>query len=66
MKILSTKKKSTTGWYYGLKLHLICDMNFNLAMFKFTAAKEDDRVVLDEFFQRMANENKHKKKDQQN
>ena len=41
-------------------------MNFNLAMFKFTAAKEDDRVVLDEFFQRMANENKHKKKDQEN
>ena len=41
-------------------------MNFNLVMFKFTAAKEDDRVVLDEFFQRMANENKHKKKDQEN
>lgn len=55
MKLLASKKKSTTGWFYGLKLHLICDQNYNLACFKFTTASTDDRTVLNDFMQRIPN-----------
>ena len=55
MKLLASKKKSTTGWFYGLKLHLMCDENYNLDAIKFTTAKVDDRVVLNNF--------RHKTKD---
>ncbi len=53
MKLLASKKKSTTGWFYGLKLHLICDENYHLACFKFTTGSVDDRIVLNEFMEKI-------------
>lgn len=53
MKLLASKKKSTTGWFYGLKLHLISDERYSLACFKFTTASVDDRIVLDDFMQKI-------------
>jgi Transposase DDE domain len=53
MKFLASKKKSTTGWFYGLKLHLISDLNYNLVCFKFTTASLDDRIVLDDFMEKI-------------
>jgi Transposase DDE domain len=39
--------KSTTGWYYGLKLHAICDYSNTRALFiTITNATIDDRIVL--------------------
>jgi hypothetical protein len=55
MKILASKKKSTTGWFYGLKLHLICDENYYLDSIKFTTGKVDDREVLDDFLSKLSN-----------
>jgi Transposase DDE domain len=49
MKSLSTKSKSTTGWFYGLRLHVLCDQDGNLMQFKFTTATTVEREVLDEF-----------------
>jgi Transposase DDE domain len=57
MKLLSSKKKSTTGWFYGLKLHLICDEKYNLACFKLTTASLDDREVLNEFIEKIKDTN---------
>ena len=53
MKLLASKKKSTTSWFYGLKLHLISDLNYNLACFKFTTGSVDDRIVLDDFMEKI-------------
>lgn len=49
MKKLATKSKSTTGWWYGLKLHLICDRNGNLMKLRITTATTSERQILDEF-----------------
>ena len=38
MKKLATKSKSTTGWWYGLKLHTICDRKGNLMKIRITTA----------------------------
>jgi Transposase DDE domain len=55
MKLLATKSKSTTGWYYGLKLHLLCDKQGNLIRIKFTTATVDERIPLKEFMESMTN-----------
>jgi len=49
MKQLATKSKSTTGWFYGLRLHILCDQDGNLMQIKFTTAVTGEREVLDEF-----------------
>ena len=46
MKLLATKSKSTTGWYYGIKLHILVDQNGNILMFMFSTSTTDDRVFL--------------------
>ena len=46
MKLLAKKSKTTTGWYYGLKLHLVSDENGNPTFIRFTTSSVDDRVVL--------------------
>jgi Transposase DDE domain len=46
MKQLARKSKTTTGWYYGLKLHLVSDINGNPVFLRFTTATVDDRVIL--------------------
>src|SRR3989338_3370064 len=49
MKRIATRYKTTTGYFYGLKLHAVSDQNGNLLGFKFTTANFNDRKVLDEF-----------------
>jgi hypothetical protein len=57
MKGLASKKKSTTGWFYGLKLHLICDENYHLESLKFTTGRVDDREVLEEVREKIKDTN---------
>ena len=42
-KGLATRGKSTMGWYFGFKLHLICNEKGELLNFVFTPANVDDR-----------------------
>jgi hypothetical protein len=49
MKCIATKSKSTTGWWYGLKLHVLSDKHGNLMKIKFTTATTSERVILSEF-----------------
>lgn len=49
MKKLATKSKSTTGWWYGLKLHTICDRKGNLMKIRITTATVGEREVLSSF-----------------
>lgn len=55
MKRLSSRKKSTMGWFYGLKLHIISDIKGNILMIKFTTGSADDRVALDQFLDKLSN-----------
>lgn len=50
MSDYATISKSTTGWYYGLKLHSVMDYNNNPLYFTFTLANIDDRVPLESIF----------------
>lgn len=49
MKKLATKSKSTIGWWYGLKLHVICDRKGNILKLKITTATTGEREVLSSF-----------------
>lgn len=49
MKRLATRSKTTTGWFYGLKLHVITDQKGNLLKLLFTTGNVDDRKALDQF-----------------
>jgi hypothetical protein len=49
MKKLATKSKSTTGWWYGLKLHTVCDRKGYLMKIKITTATTGEREVLNSF-----------------
>lgn len=42
--------KTSIGWFYGFKLHGICDSNGNLLSITFTPGNADDRSVLDLLF----------------
>lgn len=53
MKKIATRSKTTTGWFYGLKLHIVTDLKRNILMMKFTTGRTDDRVVLDEFMDQL-------------
>lgn len=55
MKRIATRSKTTTGWFYGLKLHIVTDLKRNILMMKFTTGRVDDRVVLDEFLHQLKN-----------
>ena len=46
MKSLATRSKSTMGWFYGLKLHLLIDLKNHMICVKFTTANVGDRTVL--------------------
>ncbi|WP_335645446.1 IS982 family transposase [Piscirickettsia salmonis] len=45
-KGLAKKSKSTMGWYYGFKVHIIVNDMGELMAFKMSKATTDDRVVL--------------------
>jgi Transposase DDE domain len=50
MKAWATSSKTTTGWWYGLKLHTVEDYNGLPLYFQLTTAKTDDRVPLESVF----------------
>lgn len=43
---MATKSKSTMGWYYGFKLHLVCDLKGRILAWRITTATIDDRKGL--------------------
>lgn len=49
MKRVATRSKSSTGWFYGVKLHLLTDLKNNILQLRFTSANVNDRKVLDLF-----------------
>ena len=53
MNQLARKSKTTTGWFYGLKLHILCDEKGNLLKIAFTTGNVDDRVILNKFLERI-------------
>ncbi|NJN12185.1 MAG: IS982 family transposase [Richelia sp. RM1_1_1] len=53
MKHLARKSKTTTGWFYGLKLHILCDEKGNLLKIAFTTGNVDDRVILNKFLEKI-------------
>lgn len=55
MKRIATRSKTTTGWFYGMKLHALSDENGNLLQLRFTTASVDDRKILDEFLDFLVN-----------
>lgn len=55
MKRLATRSKSTMGWFYGLKLHVVTDEYGNLLKFMFTTGNVDDRKALDKFLDMLQN-----------
>jgi hypothetical protein len=55
MKRLATKSKSTTGWWYGLKLHTICDKSGNLMKIRITTATKGEREILSTFLDELHN-----------
>jgi len=55
MKQLANKSKSTTGWFYGLKLHIVCDELGNLVEISFTSGNVDDRIFLKQFLDKIEN-----------
>ncbi|HMR25833.1 MAG TPA: IS982 family transposase [Oligoflexia bacterium] len=53
MERLASRKKSTMGWFYGLKLHAMTDIEGNILYIKFTTAKVDDRQALDQLLEKL-------------
>jgi transposase len=45
-KGLAAKSKGTMGWYYGFKLHLVCDLHGQILAWKITTATVDGRKGL--------------------
>lgn len=55
MRRIATRSKTTTGWFYGLKLHIVTDLTRNILMVTFTTGNVDDRKVLDGFLDQLKN-----------
>ena len=53
MKSVATRSKSTKGWFYGLKLHLVSDLEGNILLIRFTTANVGDRQVLDQILEKL-------------
>lgn len=47
MRQVASRSKTSTGWFYGLKLHLVSDPWGNILHIRFTTANVGDRVILD-------------------
>jgi len=52
-KGFAARGKTTIGWFYGFKLHGVCDINGALLSIAFTPGNIDDREVLNTLFQGM-------------
>ncbi len=46
-KNIATKSKSTMGWFYGFRLHIIVNELMQILNFKITTATVDERVALE-------------------
>jgi len=46
-KGLAKKSKSSMGWFYGFRLHIICNELMQILCLKITAATQDERRVLE-------------------
>ncbi|MFA5831579.1 MAG: IS982 family transposase [Candidatus Paceibacterota bacterium] len=46
-KNIATKSKSTMGWFYGFRLHIISNELLQILSFKITTATVDERVALE-------------------
>lgn len=46
-KELATKSKSTMGWFYGFKLHVVCNQLMQILECRIFTATVDDRVALE-------------------
>jgi len=53
MKLVATRSRSTKGWFYGLKLHLVSDIYGNILFIKFTTGSVGDRQVLDQILEKI-------------
>ena len=47
------KSKSSTGWFYGFKLHIVVNSRGEIMNFKLTAATEDDRAPVENLTQKL-------------
>ena len=52
-KNLAKKSKSTMGWFYGFKLHLVINDKGEIMAFKLTSATTDDRCVVEALTKRL-------------
>jgi hypothetical protein len=50
-KAIAKKGKSSMGWFFGFKLHIVINDKGELIAFKMTPANTDDRVPVDEMTQ---------------
>lgn len=55
MKSVASRSRSTKGWFYGLKLHLVSDLYGNILHLRFTTAKVGDRIILDQILDKLKN-----------
>jgi len=55
MKRLATRSKTTTGWFYGLKLHVVSDHQGRMLKIIFSTGNVDDRKALDVFLTMLSN-----------
>jgi hypothetical protein len=53
-KGLAERGKTTKGWFFGFKLHIIIDEKGNLMKVKITPGNVDDRKVVDQMTENMA------------
>jgi|HubBroStandDraft_3_1064219.scaffolds.fasta_scaffold111857_2 hypothetical protein len=53
-KGLASRGKTTKGWFFGFKLHVIVDAQGNLMRVKLTEGSTDDRKVVDEMTQNLS------------
>ncbi len=49
---LAMRGKSTMGWFFGFKLHLVCNTDGELVAVKITAGNEDDRRAFEEIVEK--------------
>jgi IS5 family transposase len=55
MKRLASKSKGTTGWFYGIRLHTVVDLQGHILRLAFTTARVGEREVLERFFESLQN-----------
>lgn len=52
-RAISSRGVSSLGWFYGMKLHVVCNGQGELLCFRFTTGSVNDRVPLKEFLKEL-------------